>query len=105
MMSMMKMLTFVNSWHWRELKTNKQYLAIQNPALMIATLTEDAVFEEDVDVGIEDEVFLLNVVLLIVKKRHQGRKFPDTGNIALVRKRGPISRYHSVTHRALCGQR
>ena len=37
---------------------------------MIVTLTEDAVFEEDVDDGVEDEVFLLDAVLLIVKKLH-----------------------------------
>ena len=37
---------------------------------MIVTLTEDAVFEEDVDEGVEDEVFLLDAVLLIVKKLH-----------------------------------
>ena len=37
---------------------------------MIVTLTEDAVFEEDVDEEVEDAVFLLDTVLLIVKKLH-----------------------------------
>ena len=69
-MSWMKTTTFANSWHRHKLKSGTQYLAIQNPALVIVTVMEDAVFEEDVDDGVEDKVFMLNVVLLIVKKLH-----------------------------------
>ena len=69
-MSWMKTTTFANSWHRHKLKSSTQHLAIQNPVLVIMTVMEDAVLEEDVDNRVEDEVFLLNVVLLIVKKLH-----------------------------------
>ena len=63
------MTTFVNSWHRRKLKSSRQYLAIQNPALMIVTVMKDTVSEEDME-EVADEVFPLDVVQLIVKKLH-----------------------------------